>query len=119
MRTVLICDDSMFMRATIRRILDDAGFEVAGEATTGEEAVEQYTRHRPDLVTMDILMPGLNGVDAATKILTFDADARILICTAVGQDSLKHQAEAAGVKAFVTKPFEPSALLEALQQAVE
>ena len=117
-KTVLICDDAMFMRSVIADVLAPAGFEVVGEASTGEEAVERYAETNPDLVTMDIVMPGMTGLDAVRKILEFDPAARIIICSGLGQEALVAEAMRAGAKGYVLKPFTLSDLLEAVQLAL-
>jgi two-component system, chemotaxis family, chemotaxis protein CheY len=113
--TALLCDDALFMRATIRDILEKAGFEIVGEAETGRQAVEKYKQLKPDLVTMDIVMPEMGGVDAAREICAFDPGARIMMCSAIGQQSLMVEAIQAGAKDFVVKPFLASRVLEAVK----
>ncbi|GBD33547.1 Chemotaxis protein CheY [bacterium HR33] len=116
--TVLVCDDAMFMRRMLRDILTQAGFEVVGEAATGTEAVERYKQLRPDLVTMDIVMPDLDGIEAVRRIVDFDPSARILMCSALGQQALVIEAIRAGAKDFVVKPFQPSRVLEAVHRVL-
>jgi two-component system chemotaxis response regulator CheY len=116
--TVLICDDAGFMRATVGDILTRAGFEVVGEAETGQQAVERYRALRPDLVTMDIVMPDMGGIDAVRAITAFDPGAKVLMCSAMGQQSLVVQAMQAGARDFVVKPFQPSRVLEAVQRVL-
>lgn len=99
------------------RILEQGGFEVVGEAETGREAVEKYKLLQPDLVTMDLVMEQ-GGVDAVRAIREFDAKARILVCSAMAQQSLVAEVLAAGASHFVLKPFQPSHLLEAAQHAL-
>jgi two-component system chemotaxis response regulator CheY len=100
------------------RILEQGGFEVIGEAENGREAVEKYRLLRPDLVTMDIVMREIGGVDAVRAIREFDAKARILVCSAMAQQSLIAEVLAAGAKHFLLKPFQPSHLLEAAEHAL-
>ncbi len=116
--TILICDDSMFMRQKVKQVLDDAGFDVVGEAGTGVEAIAKYQELTPDLVTMDVVMPEMDGVDAVKAIMQGDADARIIMCSAVGQKKLVVDALQAGAKDFVVKPFEHSRLLEAVERVL-
>lgn len=116
--TVLVCDDAVFMRTMIRDILTDAGYEVVGEAATGIEAVERYKSLKPELVTMDIVMPDLGGIDAVREIVKFDPTARVLMCSAMGQQALVVEAIQAGAKDFVVKPFQPSRVLEAVRRAL-
>ena len=115
-QTVLVCDDAIFMRTMITDILQQAGFEVVGEADTGREAVEKYRSLKPDLVTMDIVMPDMGGIEAVREICKDDPEARILMCSAMGQQALVVEAIQAGAKDFVVKPFQPSRVLEAVQR---
>jgi two-component system chemotaxis response regulator CheY len=114
--TVLVCDDAMFMRAMIADILTQAGFDVVGEAETGEQAVDRYRQLKPDLVTMDIVMPQMGGIEAVREICKEDPSAKILMCSAMGQQALVVEAIQAGAKDFVVKPFQPSRVLEAVQR---
>ncbi len=116
--TVLICDDAMFMRRMIADILQQGGLEVVGEAETGAQAVERYRLLRPDLVTMDIVMPEMGGIEAVRCITKHDAGARILMCSAMGQQALVVEAIQAGARDFVVKPFQPSRVLEAVQRVL-
>ena len=116
---ILVCDDSMFMRQKIKQTLEDAGFEVVGEAGTGVEAIAKYQELTPDLVTMDIVMPGMGGVDAVREIMQGDAEARIIMCSALGQKKLVTDALQAGARDFVVKPFENSQLLDAVERAFQ
>jgi two-component system chemotaxis response regulator CheY len=116
--SVLVCDDAIFMRTMISDILAQAGFEVVGEAETGAQAVEKYRQLKPDLVTMDIVMPDMGGIDAVREIVKNDPDAKILMCSAMGQQALVVEAIQAGAKDFVVKPFQPSRVLEAVQRVL-
>ncbi len=116
--TVLVCDDAAFMRAMLSDILTHAGLDVIGEAQTGLEAVEKFRDLRPDLVTMDLLMPGLGGIDALREIVGIDPSARVLICSAMGQQALVLEALQAGARDFVVKPFQPSRVLEAVERVL-
>ena len=93
-----------------------AGFEVVGEASSGVEAVKRYKELKPDLVTMDIVMPDMGGIDAVREIIDEDPDARILMCSAMGQQGLVVEAIQAGARDFVVKPFQPSRVIEAVQR---
>ncbi|MBI4521626.1 MAG: response regulator [Gemmatimonadetes bacterium] len=117
-RTVLICDDALFMRTMIANILKGAGFEVVGEAETGSQAIEKYRELKPDLVTMDIVMPDMGGIDAVKAITKEFPEARVLMCSAMGQQALVMEAIQAGARDFVVKPFQPSRVLEAVQRAL-
>jgi two-component system chemotaxis response regulator CheY len=113
-----VCDDAIFMRTMISDILSGAGYEVVGEAETGVQAIERYRTLRPDLVTMDIVMPDMGGIDAVREIVKEDANAKILMCSAMGQQALVVEAIQAGAKDFVVKPFQPSRVLEAVQRVL-
>ena len=117
-RRVLICDDAIFMRTMLADILKQAGFEVVGEADTGAKAVERYRELKPDLVTMDIVMPDMGGIDAVRAIVKEDPSAKILMCSAMGQQALVIEAIQAGARDFVVKPFQPSRVLEAVQRVL-
>jgi two-component system, chemotaxis family, chemotaxis protein CheY len=114
--TVLVCDDAIFMRTMITDILTQAGYEVVGEAETGAQAVERYRQLKPDLVTMDIVMPDMGGIEAVRAICKDSPEAKILMCSAMGQQALVVEAIQAGAKDFVVKPFQPSRVLEAVQR---
>jgi two-component system chemotaxis response regulator CheY len=98
--------------------LSDAGYEIVGEAQNGAEAVERYTELKPDLVTMDIVMPDITGLEAVKEIARLDPSARILMCSAIDQQPLAQEAVEAGARAYVVKPFQPHQLLEAAKQAL-
>ena len=117
-RTVLICDDAIFMRTMVSDILQQAGFEVVGEAESGLQAIEKYRALRPDLVTMDIVMPDMGGIDAVREITKLDPQARVLMCSAMGQQALVVEALQAGARDFVVKPFQPSRVLEAVNRVL-
>ncbi|HET9465988.1 MAG TPA: response regulator [Gemmatimonadales bacterium] len=117
-QTVLVCDDAIFMRTMISDILSQAGFEVVGEAESGLQAVEKYRALKPDLVTMDIVMPDMGGIEAVREICKNDPEAKILMCSAMGQQALVVEAIQAGAKDFVVKPFQPSRVLEAVQRVL-
>ena len=114
-RSALVCDDKPYIRNVISRILEQVGVNVVGEAETGVEAVQKYRELSPDLVTMDIIMPGMSGLDAVREILRFDPAAHILVCSGLGQEALVAEAMDAGAKGYVLKPFTLSDLLEAIQ----
>ena len=116
--TVLVCDDAVFMRTMVSDILSQAGFTVVGEAENGKQAVEKYQQLKPDLVTMDIIMPEMGGIEAVKKITQLDPGARILMCSAMGKQALVQEALQAGARDFVVKPFQPSRVLEAVQRVL-
>ncbi|MBW2272675.1 MAG: response regulator [Deltaproteobacteria bacterium] len=116
---VLIADDASFMRQMIREIIEPEGYEVVGEATNGVEAVEQYLDLHPDLVTMDIVMPKRSGIDAVKGILAEDPGARVVMCSALGQETLVMEALQAGARDFIVKPFKPESVVATLEKILE
>jgi two-component system chemotaxis response regulator CheY len=114
--TVLVCDDAIFMRTMVSDILEKAGFEVIGQAESGVQAIEKYKQLKPDFVTMDIVMPEMGGIDAVREIRKMDPNAKVLMCSAMGQQALVVEAMQAGARGFVVKPFQPARVLEAVQQ---
>ena len=116
---VLIADDASFMRQMIREIIEPEGYEVVGEATNGIEAVEQFTELHPDLVTMDIVMPKRSGIDAVKGIIEKHPGACVVMCSALGQETLVMEALQAGAKDFIVKPFKPDNVLQTLQKVLE
>ena len=116
---VLIADDASFMRQMIREIIEPEGYEVVGEATDGMEAVEQFEELHPDLVTMDIVMPKRSGIDAVKGILEKTPDAQVVMCSALGQETLVMEALQAGAKDFIVKPFKPDNVLSTLRKVLE
>jgi len=112
---VLIVDDAMFMRAMIRDILVNTGrYEVIGEAANGEECLERFRALQPDLVTMDIVMPQMDGIEATREILKASPKARVIMCSALGQEALVIESIAAGAKDFIVKPFSAEKVLKVL-----
>ena len=116
---VLIADDASFMRQMIREIIEPEGFEVVGEASDGVEAMEQYMQLHPDLVTMDIVMPKRSGIDAVKGIVEQSPGACIVMCSALGQETLVREALQAGAKDFIVKPFKPENVIRTLENALE
>jgi two-component system chemotaxis response regulator CheY len=119
MARVLIADDASFMRQMIREIIEPEGYEVVGEATDGVEAVELFQELRPDVVTMDIVMPKRSGIDAVKGILAEAPDACIVMCSALGQETLVMEALQAGARDFIVKPFKPDNVIATLKKVVE
>ena len=112
---VLVVDDALYMRTMIRDILSGTGgYEVVGEASNGREAVERFVELEPDLVTMDIVMPELDGIEATREILDRDPSATIIMCSALGQEALVIESIAAGARDFIVKPFTPEKVLRKL-----
>lgn len=118
MSKVLIVDDAAFMRMMIKDILTKNGYEVIGEASNGLKAVELYKKEKPDVVTMDITMPEMDGIEAVKAIKAFDASARIIMCSAMGQQSMVMDAIRAGARDFIVKPFQADRVLEAIGKAL-
>jgi len=117
-KRVLIVDDAVVMRMMIKGILAKSGFDVVGEAQNGVEAVEKYVELHPDLVTMDVVMPEMDGIAAVRQILAHDPSARIVMCTSMGQQALVVEAIQAGAKSFITKPFQPPKIVETLNKVL-
>lgn len=115
---ILIVDDAAFMRMMIKDILTKNGFEVVGEAQDGSEAVEKYKELSPDLVTMDITMPEMDGITALKKIKGDNPSAKIIMCSAMGQQAMVIDAIQAGAKDFIVKPFQAERVIEAIQKAL-
>lgn len=117
-RQVLITDDTAFMRMTLRNILEKNGYEVVGEAEDGQVAVDRYTELRPDLVTMDVTMPKMDGITAIKKIMEIDPQAKIIVCSAMGQKALVIEALNAGARDFIVKPFQAERIINAVQKVI-
>lgn len=117
-KRVLIVDDAVVMRMMIKGILSKNGYDVVGEAQNGVEAVEKYKALSPDLVTMDMVMPEMDGITAVREIVASDPGAKIIMCTSMGQQALVVEAIQAGAKSFITKPFQPPKILETIQKVL-
>ncbi len=115
-KRILITDDTAFMRMTLRNVLEKNGYEVVAEAEDGLQAVERYQQLKPDLVTMDITMPNMDGITAIKKIMDQDPQAKIVVVSAMGQKALVIEALNSGAKDFIVKPFQPDRIVEALQK---
>lgn len=118
MARVLIVDDAAFMRMMLKDILTKNGFEVAGEAPNGLKAIEMYKAEKPDIVTMDITMPEMDGIQALKEIKSFDPAAKIIMCSAMGQQAMVMDAIKSGAKDFIVKPFQPERVLESLKKVL-
>ena len=122
MAKILIVDDAVFMRQMLANILKAEGIEVCGEAANAQEAVEKYKLLKPDLVTMDIVMPmmeKLDGIGAVREIMDFDPKANVLIVSVMGQESLVKKAMEAGAKDFIFKPFKPGRVIQAVRNVLK
>ncbi len=115
--TILIADDALFTRIMLRNILSKNGFNAVIEAETGTEAIWAYERWKPDLVIMDINMPEMDGMTAVSNILRLDPEAKIIICSALGERQLMVEALEKGVLDFISKPFQPDKVMEVVQKA--
>jgi two-component system, chemotaxis family, chemotaxis protein CheY len=118
MAKVMVVDDAAFMRRILGGILSGAGHEVV-ECEDGQEAVKRYPQVRPDLVTMDITMPEMDGLEACRRILASDPEARIVMCSALGQEEIVREAIRIGAREFIVKPFAPERILQAVQGVLQ
>ncbi|ABB13680.1 response regulator [Carboxydothermus hydrogenoformans] len=116
---VLIVDDAAFMRMMIKNILVKNGYEVVGEAENGAQAVEMYKELKPDVVTMDITMPEMDGIQAVREIKKIDPNAKIIMCSAMGQQALVMEAIQAGAIDFIVKPFQQDRILQAFEKTLK
>lgn len=117
-KNILICDDAAFMRMMIKDILTKNGYNVAGEAENGAKAVEKYNELKPDLVLMDITMPEMDGIQALKNIKAADGAAKVIMCSAMGQQAMVIESIQAGAKDFIVKPFQAERVLEAVKKVV-
>lgn len=117
-KNVLICDDAAFMRMMIKDILSKNGYTVAGEAENGAKAVEKYAEIKPDLVLMDITMPEMDGIQALKAIKAADAGAKVIMCSAMGQQAMVIEAIQSGARDFIVKPFQADRVLEAVKKVI-
>jgi two-component system chemotaxis response regulator CheY len=118
-KRVLITDDAAFMREMLREILTDGGYEVVAEAADGDETLARFREHQPDVITLDIVMPGKSGLDVLREITALDPSACIVMCSALGQEALVMEALEAGAKEYIIKPFKPDQVLGALNEALQ
>ncbi len=118
MAKILIVDDAAFMRMMIKNILIKEGYEVVGEAENGAQAVEKYKELTPDLVTMDITMPEMDGITAVKEIMKVNKGAKVVMCSAMGQQAMVIDAIQAGAKDFIVKPFQPDRVIEAISKVL-
>jgi len=115
---ILIVDDAAFMRMMIRDILTKNGYEVVGEAQDGAQAIEKYKELVPDLITMDITMPEMDGIAALKEIRKIDSNAKVIMCSAMGQQAMVIDAIQAGAKDFIVKPFQADRVIEAIKKTL-
>lgn len=116
MKTVLIVDDASFMRTAIKNILQRNGFEVVGEAENGLDSIRKYIELKPDVVTMDITMPEMTGIDAVKSIIGIDPHAKIIMVSAMGQEGMVRESILSGAKSFIVKPFKEDQIIKVLTQ---
>ncbi|BFH68004.1 MAG: response regulator [Paenibacillus dendritiformis] len=115
---ILIVDDAAFMRMMIRDILTKNGYDVVGEASDGAQAIEKYKELKPDLITMDITMPEMDGITALKEIRKLDPNAKVIMCSAMGQQAMVIDAIQAGAKDFIVKPFQADRVIEAIKKTM-
>ncbi|WHH60083.1 response regulator [Petroclostridium sp. X23] len=116
MKRILIVDDAAFMRMSIRAMLENAAFDIVGEAENGDIAIKKYKELHPDIVTMDITMPIMDGIQAIKEIKKIDSRAIVIMITALGQEHMVKEAVLSGAKGFLVKPFKEQDLLNALSK---
>ncbi len=116
---ILVVDDAQFMRMMLKNILSGAGYEVVGEGENGVQAIEKYKDLKPDMVIMDMIMPEMGGIDAVREIVKLDPAAKVLMCSAMGQQALVVEAIQVGARDFIVKPFQPAGVLEAVAKALQ
>lgn len=113
---VMIVDDAAFMRATLKDVISKGGFDVVGEAVNGKDAIDKYQKLNPDIVTMDITMPEMDGLEALKAIVGMNAKAKVIMVSAIGQQANVLEAVKTGAKDFIVKPFQPDRVIEALKK---
>jgi len=116
MATVLIVDDAAFMRISIKNMLTKNGYEVVGEAENGQIAVEMYKELQPDIVTMDITMPEMTGLEALKEIAKLDPQSKVVMVSAMGQEAMVRDAIVSGAKGFIVKPFKEDGIIAAIKK---
>ena len=115
---ILIVDDAAFMREMLCDLLTEEGYQIAAQAADGDEAVAAYAEHSPDLVMLDIVMPRKSGLEALREIVAHDPEAKVVMCSALGQESLVMEALDAGAKDFVVKPFKPDRAIDVIKKVL-
>ena len=113
----MIVDDAIFMRMKLKDILEKNGYEVVAEAQNGADAIEKYKTEKPDIVTMDITMPEMNGIEALQKIKKIDPSAKVIMCSAMGQQAMVMEAIQSGALDFIVKPFETDRVIDSIVKA--
>lgn len=118
MAKILVVDDAAFMRMMVKDIVTKNGHTVCGEASNGQEAIEKYKETKPDIVTLDITMPVMDGLQAIKEIKKLDANAKVIMCSAMGQQVMVIEAIQNGAKDFIVKPFQADRVVEAINKAL-
>lgn len=118
MTKIMVVDDAVFMRTMMKEILKSEGFEIVAEAANGEEAVQLYKQVKPDIVTMDITMPEMDGVDALSAIKKIDPQAKVIMCSAMGQQEMVIRAIRAGAMDFIVKPIQKDRVIAAVKKVL-
>jgi len=116
-KRIMIVDDAIFMRMKLKDILEKNGYEVVAEAQNGADAIEKYKAEKPDIVTMDITMPEMNGIEALQKIKKIDPSAKVIMCSAMGQQAMVMEAIQSGALDFIVKPFETDRVIDSIVKA--
>lgn len=116
-KRIMIVDDAIFMRMKLKDILEKNGYEVVAEAQNGADAIEKYRAERPDIVTMDITMPEMDGIEALKGIKRIDPSAKVIMCSAMGQQAMVMEAIQSGALDFIVKPFETDRVIDSIQKA--
>ena len=117
-KKILIVDDAAFMRMMIKDVLTKNGLEVVGEAENGVKAIEKYNELNPELVIMDITMPEMDGIQAVKEIKKINPNAKIIMCSAMGQQAMVIESIQAGASDFIVKPFQPERVIEAINKVL-
>ena len=117
-KTIVIVDDVAFVRKTLTTLLSNANYQVIGEASNGEDASKLFESLKPDLITMDMVMPGISGIEATRKIMSFDKKAKVIIISALNQENIIMEAINAGAKDYIIKPFSAQDILKAVERAL-
>lgn len=118
MNRVLVVDDAVFMRQSLKLMLEKNGYQVVGEAENGKVAIRKYRELHPDLVTMDITMPEMNGIQAVKQIKDIDRNSKVIMITAIGQESFVKEAVVSGASGFIVKPFKEDQVIKAIKTII-
>ncbi len=116
--TVLIVDDAVFMRTVLKKMLQEENYDIIAEASNGKEAIERAKEHKPDIITLDITMPEMDGVTALPHIIKESPESKVIMCSAMGQQPMVIEAIKNGAKDFIVKPFQKSRVIQAIESAL-